>query len=760
LQMWSTLEDDGEIRPPMAGESGQEEPAASDLNGAGRSCEAAFAEALQTVQELATLSSYGNEDGIVADRVDAMILGDIEEAELHESEWDHGKESSAADFVNGEGDSGSSRTDSVPKQTTEVVDARVHPEGEHSPPSACVATGPKASGAASDARPSMGVLRWLRALLLRALRQVVDECKMILALLPLVLWALMHFDEFEEQPQLSQIVLGLAASWGGARLLAALVAIALLWAASYFMVHPQMRLVLTSCFGMPLTIAVSAAFNMASIPVLATVVERSAWVALQEMPQFWPVQIWWLLAGFGRGVLLGAVKRSVSKLTSKHYDQRAEEAFRAQRLLQRIVFAVAKRSKTKTKAVKRRTKPGSGAPPKDSQPGSPSQVSPEGSVHNGVPPSLLSRALTSRDLDDRLAKHISTLAGPLEFGSGMKDAASITQARARAIRLYQELRGHSAVLAVGAEGVPATIDRQQLLDWTAAANVKNTYVNERSASALFGSAVTIDFDLFVSSIERCYKEQRLIVASVYSFDRINSIIIRTCPIAWGVIAMFFYLVAVGVDFNTLIIPSASLIISVILLAGRAPSDFASGALYVLMARPFDIGDRILISDTGKNPDLYSLVVKDVGLARTTFLTSNGEMLLIDNHLLLSKSITNLSRSGPITLRVPLKVPQSTATAKVTELVDSIRLYVAERSTDWSSVDMLFSAIDMEAGHLNLDIWVTCVHPADEVGAVYGARSNLLMFIHSYMLSAGIEYVKPILPLRVTEMPSAGLGYQA
>ena len=68
--------------------------------------------------------------------------------------------------------------------------------------------------------------------------------------------------------------------------------------------------------------------------------------------------------------------------------------------------------------------------------------------------------------------------------------------------------------------------------------------------------------------------------------------------------------------------------------------------------------------------------------------------------------------------------------------------------DWLDVDLLFSSTDFSAGHLNLDIWATCRHPAQDIMIVYGAKSSLLLFIHSYMQSAGIDYVKPLLPTRI------------
>mmetsp|Transcript_16950 Transcript_16950/g.34267 ORF Transcript_16950/g.34267 Transcript_16950/m.34267 type:complete len:195 (-) Transcript_16950:1489-2073(-) len=186
--------------------------------------------------------------------------------------------------------------------------------------------------------------------------------------------------------------------------------------------------------------------------------------------------------------------------------------------------------------------------------------------------------------------------------------------------------------------------------------------------------------------------------------------------------------------------------------GRGPSDFFSGAAYVLLARPYDIGDRVTTADPGRASELYSLVVKHISLFRTHFLSSNGELLYIDNHAMINKSITNLTRSGPITLMIRVPVPLATSAAKVRELVDGIRQYVEEKSVDWTAVDIMISGMEYEAGHLVMDIWATSNYPAQEVAKVYGARSALFLFIHAYMHSAGIGFAKPMVPVTIQHRP--------
>ena len=63
---------------------------------------------------------------------------------------------------------------------------------------------------------------------------------------------------------------------------------------------------------------------------------------------------------------------------------------------------------------------------------------------------------------------------------------------------------------------------------------------------------------------------------------------------------------------------------------------------------------MIISQPGQQPSLYSLIVKEIDVVRTHFLTVNGELLLIENHLLRNMSISNLSRSGETTVMVQVQ----------------------------------------------------------------------------------------------------------
>lgn len=743
--------------PDVESKAGTGTPSASHTasqTGA-RADQAHFAEALQASEELQNVASYGT-PGLGAtsgfDRIDALLL---EEIEAEEVEANSSSQSAAYDGL------------APGERLDEQEHAQVHSD-------------PQPTTSADETTYCRHTATLLRK---TAGRLSLELISALVTTSPLLVWLValsegLLRDGLAEEYGALQLWFRPLYVWCAARVASMLIpeAVTRCLIGSF----PRFLLFAQTLSGWPLAHTLGAILSMLA-PL--TSLDEAAWRSLHGTPRWWQVAWWWLASGLAYVAVVAAARFYISALTSQHYEQRARDAYRAQKVLRKISFAASRVRKTNhqkgslvtaanaarvrwqsvaTEVVAGRNASSETISPEASirdirgqavevvagRNSSCETVSPETSFRKGQ----AVESTTRHDLSLTLAKHLRLLEGPLEFGAGLAQASNLSQARRRAARLFEDLVRFEWLLAAhstGTEHGAAALSRDELLKWAYDVHGKGRPVDWVGATALFGSAEVIDKDHLISSVERCYKEQRLLTASVATFDRINDLLVRCCAVAWFVTLGFFYLVALGVDFNDLLLPSASLIISVILLMGRAPSDFMSGALYVLMVRPYDIGDRVKLSQPGRASELYSLVIKDIGLLRTHLITSNGELLFIDNAIMRTMTVTNLTRSGPQTLLVQVQVPQTTPAAKMTELVDSIRQYVAEKSGDWSGVDIMFSDTNFEAGHLVVDCWMECVHPAHEPITVFGAKSSFLLFLHAYMQSASIEYVKPVLPVRLT-----------
>lgn len=132
--------------------------------------------------------------------------------------------------------------------------------------------------------------------------------------------------------------------------------------------------------------------------------------------------------------------------------------------------------------------------------------------------------------------------------------------------------------------------------------------------------------------------------------------------------------------------------------------------------------------------------------RTHFYAASGDLMMVSNSSLRKLAITNFSRSGPLTLMVEIMVPANSLTAKLTELLDAIGAYVKE-SEEWSAADIQFYSVHTNEGYMMLRVWATSKYKAEDLPQIMDAKSRMILFCHSYMQTAGIDFVQPILPVR-------------
>jgi small-conductance mechanosensitive channel len=343
-----------------------------------------------------------------------------------------------------------------------------------------------------------------------------------------------------------------------------------------------------------------------------------------------------------------------------------------------------------------------------------------------------------------LEKRLNALAGPFDFGSDISSASTIAQARRRAARLFSVVLEQPELRVPVAEGSAPAVDRDKLMAW-AYAEV-NKVPPRNIAAEVFSFAPAVDEEQFIKVVERSYTEQRLLTASVAAFDRLHSNVRSFLQCVLLFVFLVILLALWSISIVNWLLPLGSAILSVAVLAGGITSDVLDSFFFAYIIRPYDIGDRVTIAAPGEAPVLFSMVVKDVFLMRSHFYACNGDSLMISNSSLRRMGITNLTRSGPMTMLVEVMVPASTLAAKMNELSDAIINYCTS-SNEWAHAELQYASTHFDAGHMMLRIWCESCYAAHDVGPMYGAKSRLLLFCHAYMQSAGIEYLQPILPVR-------------
>lgn len=114
-----------------------------------------------------------------------------------------------------------------------------------------------------------------------------------------------------------------------------------------------------------------------------------------------------------------------------------------------------------------------------------------------------------------------------------------------------------------------------------------------------GSLTLIDF---VKSVDAVYKRLRLLSASIANAGQIDHAAEKIFNAVFYLIAAIIIVSVVGYDPLALFLSLSSIIVAFAFMIGNASARYFEGILFVLIRRPYSIGDRIHVSpvDEGKS----------------------------------------------------------------------------------------------------------------------------------------------------------------
>lgn len=165
---------------------------------------------------------------------------------------------------------------------------------------------------------------------------------------------------------------------------------------------------------------------------------------------------------------------------------------------------------------------------------------------------------------------------------------------------------------------------------------------------------------------------------------------------------------------------------------------------MVASRPYDIGDRIMIANTGTAGDGCEVaVVSQIGLFGTRIISTAGDEQCVQNFVARKLAIVNLQRSRPPRVVAKIQIPSRTHSDQITQLLESIRAYVSSVPHDWVAVvGSTIAKPDYVNGLIEMSVYIQSAHKLIRDDLITHAKSQLFLFVHVYLQAAGIEFVVP------------------
>lgn len=190
-----------------------------------------------------------------------------------------------------------------------------------------------------------------------------------------------------------------------------------------------------------------------------------------------------------------------------------------------------------------------------------------------------------------------------------------------------------------------------------------------------------------------------------------------------------------------------------------------GLLFILVRRPYDIGDRIHVSNPQNDTSVSGSMtwfVEGLDLYSTTVrLAATNEVATYSNGSLASLRIINAARSPPAVVFVSIKFGVNGSFEKVQVFKKTIEQFVKDRPRDWLSLNAIrASSVEPDLGFIKYDIWLQHRETWQNIGAISNSKAELTSFSLEVSKQLGLRYTAPALPVDLSMVSGRTSGEKA
>lgn len=231
-----------------------------------------------------------------------------------------------------------------------------------------------------------------------------------------------------------------------------------------------------------------------------------------------------------------------------------------------------------------------------------------------------------------------------------------------------------------------------------------------------------------------------------AFENINNVF-------YWIVTGCIVLSVLGVDPLVMFASISGFVLGFAFMIGSASSKYFEGILLILIRRPYDIGDRIHVSDpnseTSSNGSL-TWFVRDVTLFTTTVcFAATNEVATYSNGSLASSRIINAARSPEASVHFPVKFPISAPYEKLRVFGNAIEEFVKARPREYLSFGgCRCSRIEADLGYVEYCVAATHRESWQNMRAILMSKAELSSFALELSKKMKLRYQSPPMPVDV------------
>jgi small-conductance mechanosensitive channel len=252
---------------------------------------------------------------------------------------------------------------------------------------------------------------------------------------------------------------------------------------------------------------------------------------------------------------------------------------------------------------------------------------------------------------------------------------------------------------------------------------------------------------FIQSCDTVYKKLRYFRASVGNASVIDNVLLGIIDIVFGFILTLTVLTMVKLNPWPLLVSMSTLLVTFAFAVGPSVAKAIEGIVLIVGRRPFDIGDRIVISDqpgaaVNENGIPQSWFVEDISLFTTTLrFGQSNEVATVSNGSIASARIANCARSANAVVLIVLKLHISLHNKNNLKLYkEAIENFVADNPRVWDGIGFFrCEGIDTDDESTMYKLAIRSRHNWQNAPRIFLDKAELWKFLIDTAEKLGVRY---------------------
>ena len=222
------------------------------------------------------------------------------------------------------------------------------------------------------------------------------------------------------------------------------------------------------------------------------------------------------------------------------------------------------------------------------------------------------------------------------------------------------------------------------------------------------------------------------------------------------LALLFGLVFVALLIFRVDVDKTLVYVAIILtfVNGGQLGNLYTAVVFVLVQRPYDVGDRIVIDGLADH-----MVVMRINLMSTETRSWRGHIIIWPNVKLASMVITNHRRSTFYEIEHQIRIPLDTDKEKLNDLDILLREFVQDRRDDWDETSLMtiMTDIDMKNNSANFWVWIDMRDGWQNIARRWRRQDDFMRYMFRVMQELGIEWQPPSQPVAISSSSPLALA---